>query len=76
MVSLEHRWKQEGMLLQKVKDMETVKAEKITMVKNLIKAGLITNLIANSTGLKKKRYNRISVRSPIDFLKELYINQS
>ncbi|WP_341790153.1 Rpn family recombination-promoting nuclease/putative transposase [Rickettsia endosymbiont of Polydrusus tereticollis] len=52
MTSLAHRWEQQG-------EEKGRKKEKIIIAKNLIKAGLKTDLIITSTGLKKEEIEKL-----------------
>ena len=54
MISLAHHWEQQGIE-------KGIRKEKITIAKNLIKAGLTTDLIASSIGLKKEEIEKLKI---------------
>ncbi|HJD56483.1 MAG TPA: transposase [Rickettsia endosymbiont of Pyrocoelia pectoralis] len=59
MGSIAHHWLQEGIEKERARSEIKIKKEKITIAKNLIKAGLKTELIASSTGLTKEEIEKL-----------------
>lgn len=63
MGSLAHHWEQQGiekgMKLQKVKDMEMVKVEKIAIAKKMLIKNKPLDEIVDFTGLKKEEIEKL-----------------